>query len=85
MHVRAASSLSTPTAGDEVFGLWTVVLRDWRIAYGDRSRLSLIAVTRCGQVDLILCGSVAVNRGGARFGKGAGYPNNEVALLTDAD
>jgi 5-formyltetrahydrofolate cyclo-ligase len=35
-------------------------------------------------VDLIVCGSVAVNRNGARLGKGAGYSDIEVALLTEA-
>jgi 5-formyltetrahydrofolate cyclo-ligase len=36
-------------------------------------------------VDHIICGSVAVNRSGARIGKGAGYSDIEVALLADAD
>ncbi|MHA6801423.1 5-formyltetrahydrofolate cyclo-ligase [Bounagaea algeriensis] len=35
-------------------------------------------------VDLVVCGSVAVNRHGARLGKGAGYSDIEVALLADA-
>src|SRR5436305_9280478 len=35
-------------------------------------------------VDLIVCGSVAVNRKGVRVGKGAGYSDIEVALLTEA-
>ncbi|MFI8932122.1 5-formyltetrahydrofolate cyclo-ligase [Streptomyces sp. NPDC053474] len=35
-------------------------------------------------VDLIVCGSVAVNRDGARLGKGAGYSDIEVALLAEA-
>ncbi|MGC4768678.1 5-formyltetrahydrofolate cyclo-ligase [Micromonospora sp. DT44] len=36
-------------------------------------------------VDLIVCGSVAVSRrGGVRVGKGAGYSDLEIALLTDA-
>lgn len=35
-------------------------------------------------VDLVLCGSVAVNRRGARVGKGAGYSDIEVALLIEA-
>jgi 5-formyltetrahydrofolate cyclo-ligase len=35
-------------------------------------------------VDLIVCGSVAVNRLGVRLGKGAGYSDIEVALLTEA-
>jgi 5-formyltetrahydrofolate cyclo-ligase len=34
--------------------------------------------------DLIVVGSVAVNRHGARLGKGAGYSDIEMALLTEA-
>ncbi|MEU0646132.1 5-formyltetrahydrofolate cyclo-ligase [Streptomyces umbrinus] len=32
-------------------------------------------------IDAVICGSVAVNRSGARIGKGAGYSVLEVALL----
>ncbi|MBW4715759.1 5-formyltetrahydrofolate cyclo-ligase [Saccharothrix obliqua] len=35
-------------------------------------------------VDLIVCGSVAVNRRGVRLGKGAGYSDIEMALLQEA-
>jgi 5-formyltetrahydrofolate cyclo-ligase len=35
-------------------------------------------------VDLIVCGSVAVNRQGVRVGKGAGYSDIEVALMAEA-
>jgi 5-formyltetrahydrofolate cyclo-ligase len=35
------------------------------------------------KIDLILCGSVAVNRKGARVGKGGGYSDLEFALLTE--
>ncbi|MEW2547520.1 5-formyltetrahydrofolate cyclo-ligase [Streptomyces sp. NPDC047002] len=35
-------------------------------------------------VDVVVCGSVAVNRAGARIGKGAGYSDLEVALLIEA-
>jgi 5-formyltetrahydrofolate cyclo-ligase len=45
------------------------------------------AVVGTGQmrpVDLVVCGSVAVNRTGARLGKGAGYADIEVALLQQA-
>ncbi|OOC54537.1 MULTISPECIES: 5-formyltetrahydrofolate cyclo-ligase [Nocardiopsis] len=35
-------------------------------------------------VDVVICGSVAVNRSGARIGKGAGYSDLEVALLIEA-
>jgi 5-formyltetrahydrofolate cyclo-ligase len=36
-------------------------------------------------VDMVVCGSVAVNRRCARLGKGAGYSDIEVALLQEAD
>jgi 5-formyltetrahydrofolate cyclo-ligase len=35
------------------------------------------------KIDLIVCGSVAVNRKGARVGKGGGYSDLEFALLTE--
>jgi 5-formyltetrahydrofolate cyclo-ligase len=35
-------------------------------------------------IDIAICGSVAVNRTGARLGKGAGYADLELALLTEA-
>ena len=35
-------------------------------------------------IDLVICGSVAVNRDGVRLGKGAGYSDIEVALLHEA-
>jgi 5-formyltetrahydrofolate cyclo-ligase len=35
-------------------------------------------------VDLVICGSVAVNRHGTRLGKGAGYSDIEVALLQES-
>ena len=34
-------------------------------------------------IDLVVCGSVAVNRKGARVGKGGGYSDLEFALLTE--
>lgn len=34
-------------------------------------------------IDLVVCGSVAVNRQGARVGKGGGYSDLEFALLTE--
>ncbi|WP_405104111.1 5-formyltetrahydrofolate cyclo-ligase [Micromonospora sp. NBC_01412] len=43
-----------------------------------------VGVGEMPPVDLVICGSVAVNRDGARIGKGAGYSDIEVALLTEA-
>ena len=43
-----------------------------------------ISVNHMQAIDLIVCGSVAVNDRGARLGKGAGYSDIEVALLAEA-
>lgn len=42
------------------------------------------AVEDLGHVDLIVCGTVAVNRQGVRIGKGGGFSDLELALLTEA-
>lgn len=34
-------------------------------------------------VDIVVCGSVAVNRAGVRLGKGTGYSDIEAGLITD--
>jgi 5-formyltetrahydrofolate cyclo-ligase len=43
----------------------------------------LVALSKVRPVDLVVVGSVAVNHQGARLGKGAGYSDIEVALLTE--
>ena len=43
-----------------------------------------IALDQMRPIDMVVCGSVAVNRQGARLGKGAGYSDIEVALLQEA-
>jgi 5-formyltetrahydrofolate cyclo-ligase len=43
-----------------------------------------VTVEQMRPVDLVICGSVAVNRHGTRLGKGAGYSDLEVALLIEA-
>jgi 5-formyltetrahydrofolate cyclo-ligase len=43
-----------------------------------------VAIDRIPHVDLVVCGSVAVNRTGARVGKGGGFSDLEFALLTQA-
>lgn len=43
-----------------------------------------IGVEGMRPVDLVVCGSVAVNRHGVRLGKGAGYSDIEVALLQES-
>ena len=43
-----------------------------------------IGVEDMRPIDVVVCGSVAVNRSGARIGKGAGYSDLEVALLIEA-
>jgi 5-formyltetrahydrofolate cyclo-ligase len=43
-----------------------------------------VAVRELRPVDLVICGSVAVNRDGVRLGKGGGYADLELALLVEA-
>jgi 5-formyltetrahydrofolate cyclo-ligase len=43
-----------------------------------------VTIRQMRHVDLIVCGSVAVNHLGARVGKGGGFSDLEFALLTDA-
>jgi 5-formyltetrahydrofolate cyclo-ligase len=42
-----------------------------------------VKLEEVGKIDLIICGSVAVNQQGARVGKGGGYSDLEFALLTE--
>ena len=42
------------------------------------------SVEDLGHVDLVVCGTVAVNRDGVRVGKGGGFSDLELALLTEA-
>ena len=42
-----------------------------------------VGLEKVQKIDLIVCGSVAVNRKGARVGKGGGYSDLEFALLTE--
>jgi 5-formyltetrahydrofolate cyclo-ligase len=43
-----------------------------------------VATSAVRPVDFVVCGSVAVNRKGARVGKGGGFSDLELALLTEA-
>jgi 5-formyltetrahydrofolate cyclo-ligase len=43
-----------------------------------------VRVAELHPVDLVVCGSVAVNRDGARVGKGGGFSDLEFALLVEA-
>ena len=43
-----------------------------------------VAVEELEPVDLVVCGTVAVNRDGVRVGKGGGYSDLELALLLEA-
>jgi 5-formyltetrahydrofolate cyclo-ligase len=42
------------------------------------------SVEELGHVDLVVCGTVAVNREGVRIGKGGGYSDLELGLLIEA-
>jgi 5-formyltetrahydrofolate cyclo-ligase len=44
-----------------------------------------VAIADMQRVDLVVCGSVAVNRDGVRVGKGGGYSDLEFGLLVEAD
>ncbi len=48
-------------------------------AHGQR-----VAIGRMRRIDLVVCGTVAVNRKGQRVGKGGGFSDLELALLTEA-
>jgi 5-formyltetrahydrofolate cyclo-ligase len=43
-----------------------------------------VALDDLEPVDLVVCGTVAVNRDGVRVGKGGGYSDLELALLAEA-
>lgn len=51
---------------------------------GAKKHAPHISINEMRPIDLVICGSVAVNRSGARIGKGAGYSDLEVALLVEA-
>ncbi|MBB2943272.1 5-formyltetrahydrofolate cyclo-ligase [Actinoplanes lutulentus] len=51
---------------------------------GAQSAAPRVAVSEMSPIDIVICGSVAVNRSGTRIGKGAGYSDLEVALLIEA-
>jgi len=51
---------------------------------GAANTAATVGLDEMRPVDLIVCGSVVVNRNGVRVGKGAGYCDIEVALLTEA-
>lgn len=51
---------------------------------GAAAAVPTVGVDEMRPVDVVVAGSVAVNRQGARIGKGAGYSDIEVALLTEA-
>lgn len=43
-----------------------------------------VGIEEMRPIDLVVCGTVAVNREGVRLGKGAGYSDIEVGLLIEA-
>jgi 5-formyltetrahydrofolate cyclo-ligase len=51
---------------------------------GASSQGTPIVIDAMPRIDLVVCGSVAVNRSGARVGKGGGYSDLEFALLVEA-
>jgi 5-formyltetrahydrofolate cyclo-ligase len=70
-----------------------ILLDPGRLGVPPRRAASISGSTRTGRrvgvaelrpVDLVVCGSVAVNRDGARVGKGGGFSDLELALLVEA-
>ncbi len=64
-----------------------------RLPRGPRDAASIKGAARAGrpvaiddmqEIDLVVCGSVAVDRKGTRLGKGGGYSDLELGLLMDA-
>jgi 5-formyltetrahydrofolate cyclo-ligase len=51
---------------------------------GAAHRARKVGVSDMRRVDMVVCGSVAVNRRGTRLGKGGGYADIAVALLQEA-
>jgi 5-formyltetrahydrofolate cyclo-ligase len=51
---------------------------------GASSQGTPIGIDAMPRIDLVVCGSVAVNRAGARVGKGGGYSDLEFGLLVEA-
>jgi 5-formyltetrahydrofolate cyclo-ligase len=51
---------------------------------GASSQGTPIGIDAVPRIDLVVCGSVAVNRAGARVGKGGGYSDLEFGLLAEA-
>jgi 5-formyltetrahydrofolate cyclo-ligase len=43
-----------------------------------------VAISQMAHLDLVVCGTVAVNRDGVRIGKGGGFSDLEFALLVEA-
>jgi 5-formyltetrahydrofolate cyclo-ligase len=70
-----------------------ILLDPGRLGVPPRRAASITGSARAGRrvrvaelqpVDLVVCGSVAVNREGARVGKGGGFSDLEFALLVEA-
>jgi 5-formyltetrahydrofolate cyclo-ligase len=62
----------------------TVPFAEAATSHGAARFAERVAVADMRPVDFIVTGSVAVDRRGARIGKGAGYADIEIALLTEA-
>jgi 5-formyltetrahydrofolate cyclo-ligase len=43
-----------------------------------------VTIPQMGHIDLVVCGTVAINRQGVRIGKGGGFSDLEFALLVEA-
>jgi len=61
----------------------TVTPRQAASIRGSSSAGRPVGLEEVEHVDLVVCGTVAVNRSGTRVGKGGGYSDLELALLTE--
>jgi 5-formyltetrahydrofolate cyclo-ligase len=62
-----------------IFHEWEAAAKEGAAKAGQK-----VAANELPSVDLVICGSVAVNRQGARIGKGGGFSDLEVAFLVEA-
>jgi 5-formyltetrahydrofolate cyclo-ligase len=82
--------MAVPKLADElpfyVLNANTKGLSQWEAASKENAaaHAQKVGVDQMEPVDMVVCGSVAVNRQGVRIGKGAGYSDIEVALLAEA-
>jgi 5-formyltetrahydrofolate cyclo-ligase len=76
---RLADELPFYLLDPKHLGIWEAAAKEGAAKAGRK-----VAASELPSVDLVVCGSVAVNRQGARIGKGGGFSDLEVAFLVEA-